>query len=105
MDHDPTLAAQAPFELIPRQEAEPALPVGVATFLLSDIEGSTELWDRDPAAMADALAHHDALLVATVDAHGGQLLKSRGEGDSTVSVFASPSDAAAAAVALAARVA
>ena len=56
-------------ELTPRDEDKPAFPVGVATFLLSDIEGSTELWDRHPEAMAVALAHHEALIAETVEAH------------------------------------
>ena len=100
LDHDPSLAAPTAPALTPRDEKKPAFPVGVATFLLSDIEGSTELWDRHAKAMAVALARHEALIAETVEAHGGYVVKSRGEGDSTLSVFASPSDAAAAAVAL-----
>ena len=40
----------------------PDLPIGTVTFLFTDVEISTQLWDRDPAAMQDALALHDALL-------------------------------------------
>ena len=57
------------------------------TFCLSDIEGSTALWESDPAAMAEALVRHDELIADAVEAHGGRFLKSMGEGDSTVSVF------------------
>lgn len=75
------------------------LPTGVVTFLLSDIVGSTSLWERDAKTMATAVARHDALMHGAVDAHGGIVLKARGEGDSTFSVFARATDALAAALA------
>jgi predicted ATPase/class 3 adenylate cyclase len=74
------------------------LPTGVVTFLLSDIEGSTLLWEAHPEAMAEALARHDELAAQVVAAQRGALMKTRGEGDSTFSVFASVSQAAAAAI-------
>ena len=49
--------------------------------------------------MADALVRHDELMTEHVEAHGGRLLKSMGEGDSTFSVFDSAPAALAAAVA------
>jgi hypothetical protein len=49
--------------------------------------------------MADALARHDELLATAVARHRGVLLKTKGEGDSTFSVFTRASDAAAAALA------
>jgi predicted ATPase/class 3 adenylate cyclase len=77
-----------------------ALPGGVITFLLTDIEGSTGLWESEPEAMTGVLARHDQLAAAVVSAQGGLLVKMRGEGDSTFSVFASVSQAAAAAIEL-----
>jgi class 3 adenylate cyclase/tetratricopeptide (TPR) repeat protein len=74
------------------------LPTGVVTFLLTDIVGSTRLWEAAPAAMADALPRHDALISDSVTRHGGTVLKPRGEGDSTFSVFQRAGDAAAAAL-------
>ena len=50
------------------------------TFLFTDIEGSTRLWENEPARMADALARHDALCRATVAAQGGQVVKMIGDG-------------------------
>src|SRR5690348_10762413 len=76
------------------------LPTGTATFLLTDIEGSTHLWEQDPAAMRAALAHHDALIHTLVRQHQGLVVKSRGEGDSFFCVFAQPTDALAAAARL-----
>lgn len=67
------------------------------TFLFTDVVGSTKRWETDADAMAVALAEHDAVLAAAVATHGGTLLKTKGEGDSTVSVFAQPADALAAA--------
>jgi predicted ATPase/DNA-binding SARP family transcriptional activator len=76
------------------------LPSGVVTFLLTDIESSSGLWEADAGAMAAALELHDELIAGTVDAHGGRLLKAKGEGDATLTVFRRASDAVACAVAL-----
>jgi predicted ATPase/DNA-binding SARP family transcriptional activator len=98
---DPALAAPAapPSGDDGEAAAPPAeLPSGVVTFLLTDIEGSSGLWEADAGAMAAALGHHDELIARTVDAHGGRLLKAKGEGDSTLTVFRRASDGAACAV-------
>ena len=50
-------------------------PTGTLTFLLTDIEGSTELWERYPEAMRTALAHHDEIVEGCVDAHGGTVVR------------------------------
>lgn len=70
------------------------------TFLLTDIEGSTAAWEADAAAMAVALARHDELVEQIVTSRGGRLIKTRGEGDATFSVFDRPSAAASAAIEL-----
>src|SRR5512133_1074816 len=70
------------------------------TFLLTDIEGSTRLWEAHREAMAGALATHDRLISLAVADHGGRLVKAKGEGDSTFSVFTSPAQAVAAALEL-----
>jgi DNA-binding SARP family transcriptional activator len=70
------------------------------TFLLTDIEGSTAAWEADAGAMAEALARHDELVEQVVTSRGGRLIKTRGEGDATFSVFERPSAAAAAAIEL-----
>ena len=74
------------------------LPSGIVTFLLTDIEGSSELWDRSAEAMAEALERHDAIVGRIVEGSGGTLLKHKGEGDSTLSVFADAGAAVHAAV-------
>src|SRR6202022_1856078 len=75
-------------------------PRGIVLFLLTDVEGSTRSWDRAPEAMASALARHDSLMSDIVHKHGGILLKARGEGDSTFSVFQRATDAVAASYAV-----
>ena len=70
------------------------------TFLLTDIEGSTAAWEADADAMGSALARHDELVEQVVTSRGGRLIKTRGEGDATFSVFERPSSAAAAAIEL-----
>lgn len=67
------------------------------TFLFTDLEGSTALWDEHPGAMQDALAHHDALLRAAVADAGGRVVKETGDG--LYAVLPSPTAAVAAAVA------
>ncbi|MDQ3928632.1 MAG: tetratricopeptide repeat protein [Chloroflexota bacterium] len=76
------------------------LPTGTVTFLFTDIESSTALWETDPAAMRAALQRHDALVEATVARHHGTLVRPRGEGDSRFAVFARATDAVGAAAAL-----
>jgi predicted ATPase/class 3 adenylate cyclase len=56
------------------------LPAGTVTFLFTDIEGSTRLWEEHPEAMQGALARHDELLRRAVDAHGGTTVKATGDG-------------------------
>jgi predicted ATPase/class 3 adenylate cyclase/DNA-binding CsgD family transcriptional regulator len=75
-----------------------ALPSGTVTFLLTDIEGSTQAWERHGARMAEAVARHYDLLDAAVAARGGVRPLEQGEGDSLVAAFASASDAVAAAL-------
>jgi class 3 adenylate cyclase len=53
---------------------------GAITFLFTDLEGSTRLWERFPDAMKGALERHDAILRAAIEAAGGQVVKSTGDG-------------------------
>ena len=76
------------------------LPTGAVTFLLTDIEGSTALWEAHPQVMASVIARHHEIVADCVEAHDGRQPRSQGEGDSTLSVFARPTDAVAAALAL-----
>ncbi len=77
----------------------PALPTGTVTFLFSDLEGSTRLWEEREEVMPDALARHEALAAEIFTRHAGVLVKSRGEGDSCFAVFDEASDAILAACA------
>jgi predicted ATPase/class 3 adenylate cyclase len=57
----------------------PDLPCGTVTFVFTDIEGSTRLWQDHPAAMAHAYARHDAILGSAISAHGGFRFKTIGD--------------------------
>ncbi len=78
----------------------PSLPSGTVTFLFTDIEGSTKLWEQHPEAMRLALARHDALVAATMSACNGLIVKQGGQGDSAFGVFERATDAVAAALTL-----
>lgn len=100
MATDPDRRPATPGELVERLRAGWAqtLPTGVVTFCMSDIQGSTAMWEADPTGMAEALVRHDELVADCVAARGGRLIGSMGEGDSTVSAFDSAPDAVAAAL-------
>ena len=74
-----------------------SLPTGTVTFLFTDIEGSTQRWERSRAAMEDAVRRHDALVRAALGEHGGHVFKT--VGDAFCSAFAKPEDAVAAVLA------
>jgi predicted ATPase/class 3 adenylate cyclase/Tfp pilus assembly protein PilF len=75
----------------------PLPPSGTVTFLFTDIEGSTALWEQHPEAMGVALAQHDALLRQAIESRGGCIVKSTGDG--VHAAFAGAPDALAAGVA------
>ena len=55
-------------------------PSGVVTFLFTDIEGSTKLWELYPEAMQNALARHDKILHHAIESNGGIYVKTTGDG-------------------------
>ncbi len=71
-------------------------PSGTVTFLFTDIEGSTRLWQADEPAMRAALSRHDEILRKTVAGHGGVVFSSMGDG--IAAAFPSASGAVAAAL-------
>ncbi len=73
-------------------------PTGTVTFLFTDIEGSTTLWEQQPQAMSAALACHDAILREIITAHSGVVFKT--VGDAFHAVFATAPAAIDAALAL-----
>jgi len=76
------------------------LPSGTVTLVFTDVVRSTDAWERDPAAMRVRIEQHDALAPEIVEAHQGQVVKERGEGDSLFLVFRHASDAVLAAIEL-----
>ena len=49
------------------------------TFMFTDIEGSTALWEQETAAMRVALQRHNVLLTAAVERFGGHVFKTVGD--------------------------
>lgn len=78
-------------------QPEKTLPTGTVTFLFSDIEGSTERWDRNRDAMQEALKRHDAVLRSIIEVHGGYVFKTIG--DAFCAAFSTAPDAVKAALA------
>lgn len=76
------------------------LPTGTITFLLTDVVGSTRLWEAQPEAMAKGLSRHDELVGEAVKQHRGWLPMAQGEGDSALAVFRRATDAVACALRL-----
>ena len=66
-------------------------PTGTVTFLFTDIEGSTKLWERSPEAMQRALARHDQILREAVEERDGYVFKT--VGDAFCCAFATAPDA------------
>jgi predicted ATPase/class 3 adenylate cyclase len=56
------------------------LPNGTVTFLFTDIEGSTQLWEKRPEEMKTALAKHEAILRAAIESNHGYVIKLTGDG-------------------------
>jgi class 3 adenylate cyclase len=73
------------------QNATATILSGTITFAFTDIEGSTQRWDRNRAAMEAAVRRHDALMREAIAAHNGQTI-----GDAFCAAFARPEDAVAA---------
>jgi predicted ATPase/class 3 adenylate cyclase len=71
-------------------------PTGTVSFLFTDIVGSTRLWEKFPREMAAALARHDELIRAAVEAYGGHVFKK--VGDASCAAFQATRDSLRAAI-------
>src|SRR5215207_6711724 len=69
---------------------------GTITFLFTDVEGSTSLWERNPEAMSEALSRHDEIVRTAIEAYNGHVFKT--VGDAFHAIFSSASDALQAAL-------
>ncbi|HXW86935.1 MAG TPA: adenylate/guanylate cyclase domain-containing protein [Streptosporangiaceae bacterium] len=77
--------------------SEPArIPSGTVTLLFTDIEGSTRLWEAEPAPMTAALQRHDAIVRSAVEDASGYVFKT--VGDAFCAAFSTPQAAALAAL-------
>ena len=67
------------------------LPSGTVTFLFTDIEGSTRLWQEKPESMKSVMAKHDSILKESIESHRGHVVKTTGDG--VHAVFETAADA------------
>lgn len=74
------------------------LPAGNLTFLFTDLENSTPLWENFPESVRTATARHDVLMRTVIERHHGRVVKTTGDGFHAV--FETPSDGGAAALAI-----
>lgn len=71
---------------VSNSEQEPAVhpddsrASGAVTFLFTDVEGSTRLWETEPQRMRPAMARHDVIVRAAVDSNRGTVVKMTGDG-------------------------
>ena len=95
LDQDPARRPISAGVIVERLRAWRAadLPTGAVTFLLTDIEGSTNLWEAHPRAMASVIARHHEIVADCIEGCDGRQPRSQGEGDSTLSVFSRATDA------------
>lgn len=93
----PTVSVVQPHAEDKARAGSPAtLPSGTVTFLLTDIEGSSQLWEQHEDAMPATFASHHTMLSDAIGAHGGVIFKTTGDG--IRAVFASARAALAAAL-------
>ncbi len=57
----------------------PTFPSGTVTVLFTDIDGSTDRWERQPDSMRSALERHDELMRRAVEDQGGYVFKTVGD--------------------------
>ena len=55
-------------------------PSGTVSFLFTDVEGSTRLWQEHPDTMQGAMARHDEIVRGAIEAHHGHVVKTTGDG-------------------------
>jgi predicted ATPase/class 3 adenylate cyclase len=94
---DKSTAPRTKRPISPGRFAQKPLPSGTVTFLFTDLESSTKLWEGSPQAMSVALARHYAILEQAVSAHSGQVIEKTGDG--ILAVFSAAGDAVSAALA------
>ena len=77
--HSRAQAVERGRELGLLDDAGEALLSGTVTFLFTDIEGSTQLWEQHPDVMGGALQQHDTLLRRVIEEKDGRVFKTVGD--------------------------
>ena len=84
----------APIPSIAARDTDAPTPL---TFLFTDVESSTRLWEEHPDGMRSALHSHDAIIRTAIADADGEIVKTTGDG--LMAVFGAPAGAVTAAIA------
>ena len=86
---DPARRPASPGVLVERLRAgwDDETPTGVGTVMLTDVVGSTELWERTPQRVPALLADMQLAIDRSVEEHGGRRRGATAEGDTTIATF------------------
>ena len=76
----------------------PDQPSGTVTFLFTDLEGSTRLWEEHPDAMQGGMAQHDLIVRTAIEQHDGVVFTTAG--DAFCAAFSQPGRAVESAIAV-----
>jgi predicted ATPase/DNA-binding SARP family transcriptional activator len=104
LGHDPTLTAASGSPVVVEDKrvrvsaatGDVSPPTGTITFLFTDQEQSSSLWEANPKAMDQAVSRHDAMVRSIISRWGGRVFSTAGDGFGAA--FASHADAIRAAV-------
>ncbi|MBS1705922.1 MAG: tetratricopeptide repeat protein [Armatimonadetes bacterium] len=69
----------------------------ILTYVMTDVVGSTQLWEKYPEAMGKCILRHEEIAAEIIGDHKGEIVRSMGEGDSLFAVFSHAQNAVAAA--------
>ena len=73
-----TPPATGPYASFDTSKQGTELPSGLITYLFTDVQGSTPLWQQHPQEMNSVMARHDDLMTSAVESNGGTVWSDRG---------------------------
>ncbi|MBW3588796.1 MAG: tetratricopeptide repeat protein [Actinobacteria bacterium] len=83
---------------MPPEDSAELLPTGTVTFMMTDVQGSTQLWNEHPEGMREAMTRHHQIIHEAIETNNGGRPRDQGEGDSILGAFARATDAVTCAI-------